>query len=144
VQPVGLLDLARGTLRRIRRLSIATLAALAVAAPAGAWAGGIAGLGIATGAVLGTRAIVYVAGPGNSLGPHAAGVLRPLALTAAAAAAPPLLAALLPLPAGRVAAGAVVWGAWLGGTAAAALASATGRMALAVALERLGLRRRRV
>jgi O-antigen/teichoic acid export membrane protein len=142
VTPVGFLDLARGTMRRVTRLSALAVAALAVSAPLGAWLGGVAGLGLATATVLGLRVLVYVFGPGTPLGAHARAVLRPLAVTSAAAAAPPLLAALLPLPAGRIAAGLVVWAAWLAGCAAAGLASATGRMALGVALDRLGLGRR--
>lgn len=138
---VAILDLARGTVRRAGRLAAAAALVLLPAAGFGTGMGGAAGLGIATGAVLGLWAVAYLAGPGNPLGPHAGAVLRPFARTAAAAAAPPLLVALVPLPAGRLAAGLAVWAAWLGGTAAAALASATGRMAIGVALDRLGLRR---
>jgi O-antigen/teichoic acid export membrane protein len=141
-QPAGLIDLARGTLARVTRLSAASVTALAVLAPLGAWTGGVAGLGIATGAVLAVQALVYIAGPGTPLGAHAPALLRPLIVTAAAAAAPPLLAALLSLSAARAASALVVWAAWLAGCAAATLASATGRMALRVALERVGRGRR--
>lgn len=139
---IATLDLARGTMQRATRLAAAHAAVLVILAPIGAWTGGVAGLGVAAGATVGAYALIYIAGPGTPLGAHARAVLRPLAVTSAAAAAPPLLAALLPLPAGRIAAGLVVWAAWLAGCAAAGLASATGRMALGVALDRLGLGRR--
>ncbi|GIK88601.1 MAG: hypothetical protein BroJett026_40820 [Betaproteobacteria bacterium] len=134
----AILDLARGTMRRATGLSAAGAAALALLAPSGAWFGGVAGLAIAAGAAIGAYAVVYAAGSGGPLGgADRAAVLVPLARTAAAAIAPSLLAALAPAAPGRVGAGLVVWAAWLAGSAAAAVASPTGRVGLAVARARL-------
>jgi O-antigen/teichoic acid export membrane protein len=137
IGPVAYLDLVRGTMRRVTRLSAAGVAGLAVCAPIGAVLGGVAGLGMATGAVIVIRLLVYVIGPGTPLGSRKAATLRPILWIAAAAAAPALIAALAPAASGRIGAGIVVWIAWLGGSVAAALASSTGRMALAVAADRL-------
>ncbi|WP_439578521.1 hypothetical protein, partial [Elioraea sp.] len=86
-------------------------------------------------------AALYAAGPGGVFGGADRAALRPLALTAAAASAPALVIVLLPAAEGRVGAALAVWMAWLAGTAAAALTSATGRVGIAVAIERLRLRR---
>lgn len=135
---IAILDLARGTMRRATRLAGTAALALAVLAPLGAAGGGAAGLGAAAGAAVGLYALAYALGPGAPIRRgEAETVLRPLALTAAAALAPSLLAALAPAAPGRVGAGLVVWAAWLAGSAAATLASPTGRAGLAVARARL-------
>lgn len=135
---VAILDLARGTMRRATRLAGANALALAALAPTAASFGGAPGLGVAAGAAIGLYAVVYAIGPGAPIRQGEADtVLRPLALTTAAAAVPALVAALAPAPPGRVGAGLVVWAAWLAGSAAATLASPTGRAGLAVARARL-------
>ncbi len=134
----AIFDLARGSMRRATLLSAMGAALLAVLAPAGALVGGAAGLGLAAGVAIGLYAAVYAAAPAGPLGwgTHP-GLLAALLRTGGAAAAPSLIAALAPPAPGRIGAGIIVWLAWLGGSAAAALVSPTGRMALAVAADRL-------
>jgi O-antigen/teichoic acid export membrane protein len=134
----AIFDLALGSMRRATRLSAAGAALLAVLAPAGALLGGAAGLGLAAGVAIGLYAAVYAAAPAGPLGGSThPGLLAALLRTGGAAAAPSLIAAAAPPAPGRIGAGIVVWLAWLGGSAAAALVSPTGRMALAVAADRL-------
>ena len=134
----AIFDLARGSVRRATRLTAAGAGALAVLAPSGALLGGAAGLGLAAGVAIGGYAAVYAVAPTGPLGAGTnRGLLVPLLRTAAAAAIPSLVSALAPAARGRIGAGIVVWIAWIGGSAAAALASPTGRMALAVAADRL-------
>jgi O-antigen/teichoic acid export membrane protein len=134
----AIFDLARGSMRRATRLSAAGAVALALLAPAGALLGGTAGLGVAAGVAIGVYAAVYAAAPAGPLGTSThPGLLAALLRTGGAAAAPALIAALAPAASGRIGAGIIVWLVWLGGSAAAALVSPTGRMALAVAADRL-------
>lgn len=134
----AIFDLARGSMRRATRLSAAGAAALALLAPAGALLGGAAGLGVAAGVAIGVYAAIYAAAPPGPLGAGThPGLLGSLLRTVGAATAPALIAALAPAASGRISAGVIVWIVWLGGSVAAALVSPTGRMALAVAADRL-------
>jgi O-antigen/teichoic acid export membrane protein len=134
----AIFDLARGSIRRATVLSAVGAALLAVLAPVGALLGGAAGLGLAAGVAIGVYAAVYAAAPAGPLGTGThPGLLMALLRTGGAAAVPSLIAVLAPPASGRIGAGIIVWLAWLGGSAAAALVSPTGRIALTVAADRL-------